>query len=58
MHKIAAMRGCFGYRSVGIKLERKDLVINEKKLYRIYRVGAPQTWPETDRGSRTPMPMP
>lgn len=37
MHKIAEQRRRFGYRRVGIMLERKGMVMNEKKLYRIYR---------------------
>ncbi len=37
MHKIAEKRRRFGYRRVGILLERKGMVMNAKKLYRIYR---------------------
>lgn len=37
MHKIAEKRRRFGYRRVGIMLERKGMIMNEKKLYRIYR---------------------
>lgn len=37
MHKIAEKRRRFGYRRVGILLERKGMIMNEKKLYRIYR---------------------
>jgi hypothetical protein len=35
MNKIAEKRRRFGYRRVGIMLERKGMVMNEKKLYRI-----------------------
>ena len=34
MHKIAEKRRRFGYRRVGILLERKGMIMNEKKLYR------------------------
>jgi putative transposase len=37
MNKIAEKRRRFGYRRIGIMLERVGMVINEKKLYRIYR---------------------
>ena len=33
MHKIAEKRRRFGYRRVGILLERKGMIMNEKKLY-------------------------
>jgi hypothetical protein len=33
MHKIAEKRRRFGYRRVGIMLERKGMIMNEKKLY-------------------------
>ena len=32
MHKIAEKRRRFGYRRVGILLERKGMIMNEKKL--------------------------
>ena len=33
-----AEMGCqFGYRRIGVMLERVGMVMNEKKLYRIYR---------------------
>ena len=35
LHKIAEKRRRFGYRRVGIMLERKGMIMNEKKLYRI-----------------------
>lgn len=37
MHKIAGKRRRFGYRRLGIMLERKGMVMNERKLCRIYR---------------------
>ena len=37
MNKIAENRRRFGYRRIGVMLERKGMVMNEKKLYRIYR---------------------
>jgi putative transposase len=62
MREIAAQRRRFGYRRVGVMLERKGHVMNHKKLYRLYRedgllvrrrCGRIRT-----RGSRTPMPVP
>ena len=62
MHKIAEKRRRFGYRRVGIMLERKGMVMNEKKLYRIYREEGPSVrrrrGRKRARGSRTPMPVP
>lgn len=37
IRKIAEKRRRFGYRRVGIMLERKGMVMNEKKLYCLYR---------------------
>ena len=37
MHEIAGTRSRFGYRCVGILLEREGFTMNEKKLYRLYR---------------------
>ena len=60
MHKIAEKRRHFGYRRVGILLERKGMIMNEKKLYRIYREEG--LWVRhrrgRARGSRTPVPAP
>lgn len=61
MNKIAERRRRFGYRRIGVMLERVGIIMNEKKLYRIY-------WEEglsvrrrrgrkRARGSRTPMPV-
>ncbi|MBL3610577.1 IS3 family transposase [Rhodovulum sulfidophilum] len=62
MHKIAEKRRRFGYRRVGIMLERKGMVMNEKKLYRIYREEGlsvrRRRGRKRARGSRTPMPVP
>ncbi|WP_323042712.1 IS3 family transposase [Gemmobacter sp.] len=62
MHKIAEKRRCFGYRRVGIMLERKGMIMNEKKLYRIYREEGlsvhRRRGRKRARGSRTPMPVP
>ena len=62
MHKIAEMRRRFGYRRVGIMLERKGMIMNEKKLYRIYREEGlsvrRRRGRKRARGSRTPMPVP
>jgi putative transposase len=35
MHKIAKNRRRFGYRRVGIMLKCEDMMLNDKKLYRI-----------------------
>lgn len=60
MKKIAAKRRRFGYRRIGVMLEREGYVMNHKKLYRLYteeklsvrrRRGRKRA-----RGSRTPMP--
>jgi putative transposase len=62
MHKIAEKRRRFGYRRVGIMLERKGMIMNEKKLYRIYREEGlsvrRRRGRKRARGSRTPMPCP
>jgi putative transposase len=62
MHKIAEKRRRFGYRRVGIMLERKGMVMNEKKLYRIYREEGlsvrRRRGRKRARGSRTPLPVP
>ena len=67
MKEIAGKRRRFGYRRIGILLERKGMLINHKKLYRLYRedglsvsdgagasgpVGHARRW----RGRRIPMP--
>jgi len=68
MNKIAEKRRRFGYRRIGVMLERVGMVMNEKKLYRIYRTYRIY-WEDglsvrrrrgrkRARGSRTPMPVP
>ncbi len=62
MNKIAQMRRRFGYRRIGVLLERVGMIMNEKKLYRIYREEGlsvrRRRGRKRARGSRTPMPMP
>ena len=62
MHKIAETRRRFGYRRVGILLERKGMIMNEKKLCRICREEGlsvrRRRGRKRARGSRTPMPVP
>jgi transposase InsO family protein len=41
MQEIAGKRRRFGYRRIGVLLERKGLIMNHKKLHRIYREGGP-----------------
>ena len=62
MNKIAEKRRRFGYRRIGVLLERVGMIMNEKKLYRIYReeglsVRRRRGWKRA-RGSRIPMPVP
>jgi putative transposase len=61
MQEIAAVRRRFGYRRIGLLLERRGMLMNPKKLYRLYheeglsvsrRRGRKRT-----RGTRTPMPL-
>jgi len=61
MKAIASKRRRFGYRRIGVLLERKGMIMNHKKLYRLYteeglgvrrRRGRKRA-----RGSRTPMPV-
>ncbi len=37
MREIAAVRRWFGYRQIGLLLERKGMLMNQKNLYRLYR---------------------
>jgi len=37
MKDIAGKRRRFGYRRIGVLLERKGMIMNHKKLYRLYR---------------------
>ena len=60
MKEIAEKRRRFGYRRIGILLERKGMTMNHKKLYRIYREEGlsvkRRRGRKRARGSRTPMP--
>ena len=62
MREIAAMRRRFGYRRVGVMLEREGHIMNHKKLYRLYREEGlsvrRRRGRKRARGSRTPMPVP
>jgi len=37
MHEVAGKRRRFGYRRIGIMLKREGFMMNEKKLYRLYK---------------------
>lgn len=60
MKDIAAKRCRFGYRRIGVMLERKGMIMNHKKLYRLYtheKLGVKRRrGRKRARGSRTPMP--
>jgi putative transposase len=60
MQEIAGKRRRFGYRRIGVLLERKGMVMNHKKLYRIYREEGlsvkRRRGRKRARGTRTPMP--
>jgi hypothetical protein len=60
MQEIAGKRRRFGYRRIGVLLERKGMTMNHKKLYRIYREEGlsvkRRRGRKRARGSRTPMP--
>lgn len=62
MHEIAEKRRRFGYRRVGILLEREGFTMNEKKLYRLYREEGlsvrRRRGRKRARGTRAPMPIP
>lgn len=62
MNKIAEKRRRFGYRRIGVMLERFGMVMNEKKLYRVYREESMSVrrrrGRKRARGSRTPIPVP
>tara|TARA_B100001109_G_C18810589_1_gene449506 strand:+ start:369 stop:1226 length:858 start_codon:yes stop_codon:yes gene_type:complete len=61
MKEIAGKRRRFGYRRIGILLERKGMLMNHKKLYRLYREEGlsvkRRRGRKRARGSRTPMPQ-
>ena len=62
MREVAGKRRRFGYRRIGVMLERQGLIMNHKKLYRIYREEGlsvrRRRGRKRARGSRTPMPVP
>ena len=62
MHEIAGTRRRFGYRRVGILLEREGFTMNEKKLYRLYKEEGlsvrRRRGRKRARGTRAPMPIP
>ena len=57
MKSVAAMRRRFGYRRIGVMLERKGMIMNHKKLYTEEKLGVRRRrGRKRARGSRTPMP--
>ncbi|MGX9349566.1 IS3 family transposase [Shimia sp. W99] len=60
MKAVAVQRRRFGYRRIGVMLERKGMIMNHKKLYRLYteeKLGVRRRrGRKRARGSRTPMP--
>lgn len=60
MKRIAHGRRRFGYRRIGVMLEREGMVMNHKKLYRLYtdeKLGVRRRrGRKRARGSRTPVP--
>ena len=62
MHEIAGKRRRFGYRRIGVMLEREGFTMNEKKLYRIYKEEGlsvrRRRGRKRARGTRAPMPIP
>lgn len=62
MHEVAGQRRRFGYRRIGVMLERQGMIMNHKKLYRLYREEGlsvrRRRGRKRARGSRTPMPVP
>ena len=60
MQEIAGKRRRFGYRRIGVLLERKGMTMNHKKLYRIYREEGlsvkRRRGRKRARGTRTPVP--
>jgi hypothetical protein len=61
MKAVAAKRRRFGYRRIGVMLERKGMIMNHKKLYRLYseeKLGVRRRrGRQRSRGSRTPILM-
>ena len=62
MHEIAGKRRRFGYRRIGIMLEREGFTMDEKKLYRLYKEEGlsvrRRRGRKRARGTRTAMPIP
>ena len=62
MHEIAGKRRRFGYRRIGVMLEREGFMMNHKKLYRLYREEGlsvrRRRGRKRARGTRIPMPVP
>lgn len=60
MKAIASKRRRFGYRRIGVTLERNGMIMNHKELYRLYteeKLGVRGIrGRKRARGSRTPMP--
>jgi putative transposase len=61
MQEIATVRRRFGYRRIGLLLERRGMLMNPKKLYRLYREEGlsvrRRRGRKRARGTRTPMPL-
>ena len=62
MREIAGKRRRFGYRRIGVLLEREGMTMNHKKLYRLYHEEGlavkRRRGRKRARGTRTPMPRP
>lgn len=62
MGEIAAERRRFGYRRIGLMLEREGIKMNHKKLYRLYREEGLAVKRRKGRkratGTRTPLTVP
>ncbi len=60
MQEIAGQRRRFGYRRIGVMMERKGMSMNHKKLYRLYREEGLSVRRRRNckrgQGSRTPVP--
>ena len=61
MQEVAAVRRRFGYRRIGLLLERRGMLMNPKKLYRLYREEGlsvrRRRGRKRARGTRMPMPL-
>jgi putative transposase len=62
MKNVAGKRRRFGYRRIGVMPERQGMIMNHKKLYRLYREEGlsvrRRRGRKRVRGSRIPMPTP